>query len=90
MGTDDDLTAMPCEEVYGGDCKTMIMAPRWAHRIDKYRGPVPTHPTQEMALAAAQDPNTLPSVLVMLGNWDAAERGDVRDAARGNPSYPGT
>jgi hypothetical protein len=78
----------PCRDVYGGTCKTYIGPPDWDHRINRYRDAVKKHPTVEQALVAAQDPNTLPEVLLRLGDWDVEQYGDVSRAAHNNPSYP--
>lgn len=79
----------PCGEIYGGDCQTLIGPPDWRHRIDRYRREVKSHPTTEQALTAARKVATPPDVLRALGEWDEMDYGDVRAAARANPSYPG-
>ena len=80
----------PCRDVYQGGCGIHIGPPDWDHRINRYRGEVKSHPTVEQALAAARNADTLPDVLRRLGEWDAEQYGEVRVAARSNPSYPTT
>ena len=76
----------PCREIYGGGCGIFVGPPKWSHRMIRNTGDI-RHPTREQALAAAQNPSTPPECLWMLGEWDAGQYGEIRNAARANPSY---
>jgi hypothetical protein len=71
----------PCREIYGGDCGIRVGPPKWKHR-PRHSGDV-HHPTQEQALLAARNPSTPTD----LGEWDEEQYGEIRNAARANPSY---
>jgi hypothetical protein len=76
----------PCREVYGGDCGIRVGPPEWKHKPRRNSGGV-HHPTREQALFAARNPSTPTDCLRALGEWDKEQYGDVRAAARANPSY---